>query len=79
MVERPARNRGETVGDVEAGNQGNSLMQSWLVELLVCPVDGEVVRVAGDSLVCERCGRRFPVRDGIPVMIPEDAEIEQQF
>ncbi len=25
-------------------------------------------------LVCEQCGRRYPIRDGIPVMLVEEAE-----
>ena len=36
---------------------------------------GFVNREEGDRLVCERCGRRYPVRDGIPVMLIEEAEL----
>ncbi|MGH2499437.1 MAG: Trm112 family protein [Candidatus Limnocylindria bacterium] len=32
------------------------------------------MREEGDRLVCERCGRRYPVRDGIPVMLVSEAE-----
>jgi uncharacterized protein YbaR (Trm112 family) len=28
-----------------------------------------------DRLVCQRCGLRFPIRDGIPNMIVEEAEL----
>ncbi|MDX1690542.1 MAG: Trm112 family protein [Acidimicrobiia bacterium] len=28
----------------------------------------------GDSLRCAECGLRYPVRDGIPVMLLEEAE-----
>lgn len=52
-----------------------------LLEILACPVDHAPVReerdpLGGteDRLVCERCGRRYPVRDGIPVMLVEEAE-----
>lgn len=45
------------------------------VALLACPDDHGPVREEGDRLVCERCGRRYPVRDGIPVMLVEEAEL----
>jgi uncharacterized protein YbaR (Trm112 family) len=25
--------------------------------------------------VCKKCGRRYPIRDGIPVMLIEEAEL----
>jgi hypothetical protein len=45
-----------------------------LLEILVCPDDRSAVREEGDRLVCTQCGRRYPVRDGIPVMLVEEAE-----
>lgn len=45
-----------------------------LLEILACPVDHAPVREEADRLVCEACGRRYPVRDGIPVMLIEEAE-----
>lgn len=46
-----------------------------LLELLVCPqCKGEVLPVdAGQSLQCNRCKLKYPVRDGIPVMVVEEA------
>lgn len=45
-----------------------------LLSILACPVDRAPVREEGDRLVCESCGRRYPVRDGIPVMMVDEAE-----
>jgi uncharacterized protein YbaR (Trm112 family) len=45
-----------------------------LLEILACPVDHAPVTDAGSHLVCEACGRRYPVRDGIPVMLVDRAE-----
>ena len=45
-----------------------------LLAILVCPVDHAKVHPDGDFLVCEACGRAYPVRDGIPVMLVEEAE-----
>ena len=48
-----------------------------LLEILVCPsCRGDVeLRQEGDTetIVCLRCGLRYPVRDGIPVMLVEEA------
>ena len=48
---------------------------SELLEILVCPVDKAKVNLQGDRLVCEQCGRAYPVRDGIPIMLEEEAEL----
>jgi uncharacterized protein YbaR (Trm112 family) len=49
-----------------------------LLDILVCPVDKAKVHLQGDRLVCEECGRAYPVRDGIPVMIIEEAEMTRK-
>ena len=44
-----------------------------LLEILACPVDHAPVTDEGSALRCGRCGRRYPVRDGIPVMLVAEA------
>ncbi|MGH9481872.1 MAG: Trm112 family protein [Terriglobales bacterium] len=46
-----------------------------LLKILVCPDDHAPVRlVQGETgLQCERCRRVYPIRDGIPVMLIEEA------
>ena len=48
-----------------------------LLEVLACPCDRHAaVRAEGDpvaAIVCTRCATSFPVRDGIPVMLLDDA------
>jgi len=46
-----------------------------LKEILACPVClVPVTAIGGDTeLECRACGRRYPVREGFPVMIPEEA------
>jgi uncharacterized protein len=46
-----------------------------LLDILVCPVDHGKVDLKGDRLVCEKCGRAYPVRDGIPIMLVDEAEM----
>jgi len=51
------------------------LIDKDLLEILACPLCKTEVALAGDRLVCSACGRRYPIRDGIPVMLPEEAEL----
>ena len=47
-----------------------------LVEILVCPNDRGPIEVHEDEqvIVCTTCGYRYPIRDGIPVMLIDEAE-----
>jgi uncharacterized protein YbaR (Trm112 family) len=47
-----------------------------LLEILACPVCKTPVHLdaAAERIVCDSCGRRYPIRDGIPVMLVEEAE-----
>ncbi|HEY3377363.1 MAG TPA: Trm112 family protein [Armatimonadota bacterium] len=45
--------------------------------MLVCPVEHAPLRDVPDALECTVCGRRYPIEDDIPNMIPQqmpDAE-----
>ena len=46
-----------------------------LLELLVCPAcQAEIEPVQdGQGLECRGCGRVYPVRDGIPIMLVDEA------
>ena len=50
------------------------MIDARLLEILACPACKTPVRLEADRLACERCGRRYPIRDGIPVMLIEEAE-----
>lgn len=46
-----------------------------LLEIMQCPACGGSLRDVGapPSLVCTGCGLRYPVTDGIPIMLIEKA------
>jgi uncharacterized protein len=48
-----------------------------LLAILVCPVCKSPVHLVSDSsgLKCDVCKRVYPIRDEIPVMLPEEATI----
>lgn len=62
------------IGMTSKGTAASELPSS-LLEILVCPVDKAKVHPEGSKLVCEKCGRAYPVRDGIPIMIIDEAEM----
>ena len=52
------------------------LIDPTLLAIMQCPAcAGELSeRSEPPALVCADCGRAYPVRDGIPVMLIEEAE-----
>jgi uncharacterized protein len=48
-----------------------------LLDILVCPVCKNPVEMLADGtgLKCQQCKRVYPIRDHIPVMLPEEAKI----
>ena len=46
-----------------------------LLRILACPTCLKSVRELADGkgLECTQCGRIYPIRDGFPVMLPEEA------
>ena len=51
-----------------------------LLDILVCPLDKAPVHLQPDQfgLKCEKCHRVYPIKDDIPVMIIEEATIENE-
>jgi len=46
-----------------------------LLDVLRCPVTRSRLRQEGDFLIAEVGGLSYPVRDGIPVMLAEEARL----
>ena len=62
-------------------------MKRHLLEDLVCPLSSDPLRldaiadadeVETGDLACTGCGRRWPIRDGIPRLVPPDLEEQQR-
>ncbi|HDY66917.1 MAG TPA: Trm112 family protein [Candidatus Scalindua sp.] len=50
------------------------MIDKELLEILACPVCKAEVKLEKGKIVCTKCGRRYPIRDGIPVMLESEAE-----
>lgn len=50
-----------------------------LLEILVCPVCKAELELKPDQsgLKCVKCHRVYPVRDDIPVMLEDEAKVEE--
>jgi uncharacterized protein YbaR (Trm112 family) len=66
----PDTPQGDTPQPVEA-----TRIDPKLLELLVCPLTKETLEydAARQELISRRAKLAYPIRDGIPIMLPEEA------
>ena len=62
----------------EAVREESVVLSQMLLDLLVCPVCKAPVKLEpdGQALRCAACRLVYPIRDGFPVMIKEEARTE---
>ena len=51
------------------------MIDKELLEILACPACRADVKLDGDVIVCVKCGRRYPIKDDIPIMLVEEADM----
>ena len=70
---------GSSVGEVaaEPPKLGGEV-DPELLAILACPLDKQPVSRQGNYLVCQECQRHYPIRDGIPVMLIDEALTPEQ-
>ena len=51
------------------------MLDPWLLERLVCPMTRTPLRYdeAAQELISDAAGLAYPIRDGVPVMLVEEA------
>ena len=56
------------------------VVPKYALDILVCPVCKSRVELLMDEsgIKCRSCQRLYPVRDEIPVMLAEEAKVEQK-
>ena len=52
------------------------MIDKELLSILACPACKESVHLENEKLICQnpQCGLRYPIRDGIPIMLIDEAE-----
>jgi uncharacterized protein YbaR (Trm112 family) len=51
-------------------------LEPWVLSILACPSDDHAPLVLDEpaqELLCTACDRAFPIRDGIPVLLLDEA------
>ncbi|HGE72628.1 TPA: Trm112 family protein [Candidatus Poribacteria bacterium] len=56
------------------------MINKELLEILACPADkGDIIYdEKNEKLICKKCGRKYPIQDGIPIMLIEKAEMSDK-
>jgi len=54
------------------------MIKKELLDILACPLCKTEVTLEDDHIVCSKCTRRYPIRDGIPVMLVDEAELPEE-
>jgi uncharacterized protein YbaR (Trm112 family) len=53
------------------------MIDEKLLEILVCPLTRDKLRLEGDLLVNVKWPIKYPIRDGIPIMLVEEAQLPE--
>jgi uncharacterized protein YbaR (Trm112 family) len=56
-------------------NSNSNVIDPQVLEILRCPLTRSKLRQEGDWLIAEVGGLRYPIRDGFPVMLMEEAQL----
>ena len=51
------------------------MIDKELLSILACPACRGDVEERNGKIVCVSCQRQYPVRDGIPIMLVDEAEL----
>ncbi|MFH0962526.1 MAG: Trm112 family protein [Planctomycetota bacterium] len=54
------------------------MISAELLRILRCPLCRAELELKQDKLVCARCRRRYPIRDGIPVLLPDAGKLPHE-
>ncbi len=50
------------------------MIDKALLDILACPDCKSDVELKGNKIVCRKCGKKYPIKNGIPVMLIDEAQ-----
>lgn len=50
------------------------MINKELLDILACPACKGDVEEREGRVICKNCGKKYPIRDGIPIMLIDEAE-----
>jgi len=53
------------------------MIDEELLKILACPFCKADIALKGDKIICLKCARKYPIKDGIPIMLIEEAECDE--
>jgi hypothetical protein len=51
------------------------MIDKELLDILACPACKADVQLKDDQIVCSKCGKKYPIKDGIPIMLIDQAQL----
>ncbi len=54
------------------------MIDKELLDILACPACKGDVKLDAEKIVCTKCGLRYPIKDGIPVMLIDEGEKDEE-
>ena len=50
------------------------MLDPEFLKRLACPQCKASLKLEENRLVCSKCGRQYPIRDGVPVLLVDEAD-----
>lgn len=50
------------------------MIDKQLLDILACPACKADVQLKDEKIVCKQCGKKYPIKNGIPIMLIDEAE-----
>jgi len=50
------------------------MIDKELLNILACPACKGDVQLKDNKIVCQKCGKKYPIKDDIPIMLIDEAE-----
>ncbi|MDP3730799.1 MAG: Trm112 family protein [Candidatus Omnitrophota bacterium] len=54
------------------------MIDKELLDILACPLCKADVKLEDGRIVCSKCARRYPIKDDIPIMLIDEAELPER-
>lgn len=51
------------------------MIDKELLDILACPLCKANVKLEGNRIICTKCGRHYPIKDDIPIMLIDEVEL----
>ncbi|MDD5584953.1 MAG: Trm112 family protein [Candidatus Omnitrophica bacterium] len=54
------------------------MINEEFLKILACPLCKADVVMKDEKIVCTKCSRKYPIKDGIPIMLIEEAQLDEK-